>query len=160
MTVSIVVIGLITYESKSFDTQTLITVLAVVWGIVAIIDLTQAVLLRSREISGNHMTAELYAFISDELATRSIRNARRFITEHPEYDRACYEAMAEVHHTVGENKTLEMGALVYGVDGDPERTREVLTAVVNDRGITNVVEVRAMLHEMVSAKQAIRSGAL
>lgn len=119
-------------------------------------------LLRKRTINRRAFAPEQYAFITDELRRRGIRNTRRFITAHPDHVR-CAQALSRdlvVYDPKYRTVRYRFEALIYSEDSDPARAKDVIVGIVADRRITDPSEVRALLHTLLNTETPLGAGAL
>lgn len=111
---------------------------------------------------GDSIPADLYWEISDLLESRGITNVKKYITEHPEHRVALHELYADLcspQLPTRESWNTAL-SLIFISDNDPFVTRDSIVALLNERGVRSIHEVKAMLEITTTTVTPLASGVL
>lgn len=111
---------------------------------------------------GDSIPADLYWKISDLLESRGITNVRKYITEYPEHRVALHELYADLCSPQLPTRDSWNTALslIFISDNDPFVTRDSIVALLNERGVRSIHEVKAMLEITTTTASPLASGVL
>lgn len=111
---------------------------------------------------GDSIPADLYWEISDLLESRGITNVKKYIAEHPEHRVALHELYADLcsPQLPTRESWITAVSLVFISDNDPFVTRDSIVALLNERGVRSVHDVKAMLEITTTTSAPLASGVL
>lgn len=115
---------------------------------------------RTRTIGDEALGAYLYAMIADELRSRGIKNAKRYLLEHPAHVAACSK-LGDSMRTVFSSENLRaIQSFIFMKDEDPERTLIAILAIISERKVYEPAAIKSILTQFEEASTPLMSGAL
>jgi hypothetical protein len=118
--------------------------------------------LRNRKAGTETWGPYFYAAISDELRRRGVKDVNRYLTEHPHHVSTFKELNDELplDSPFPKREHASVLALLFTEDDDPERTKESILRIVNDRKVSDLNLVRQTLVEINGTTAPLMDGAL